>query len=359
MDEQVQWLKQLSEADGVSGFEGEVKELLKEKLAGCSEISYDKTGSVLFRAHGGQGGPKIMLAAHMDEIGFLVKHITKEGFLKFTNLGGWWDHVMLGQRVMVLSSKGARIPGVVGSKPPHILSPEERKKLVDRKDMYIDVGAADEKEAKEIFGIRPGDPVVPQGEFAIMANPDFLIGKAWDNRVGCAIMAEVLLQLSKEKHPNEVYGAGTVQEEVGLRGAQTSAAAIKPDLAFIIDTCVAGDTPGVTPEQASTKLGQGVAVTFYDASMIPHTPLRNWIIEMAEKEKIPFQLGFSEGGGTDAGKVHLYGDGVPSLVLSVPTRYIHSHHGIIHRKDYESAVQLLCAALRKLDQKQYEELLER
>lgn len=359
MEEQVAWLKQLSEADGVSGFEGAVKELLKEKLAAVAEVSYDKTGSVLFRLPGASESPRVMLAAHMDEIGFLVKHITKEGFLKFTNLGGWWEHVMLGQRVMVLSSAGKRIPGVVGSKPPHILSPEERKKLVDRKEMYIDVGAADDKEAQEVFGIRPGDPVVPQGEFAVMANPDFLLGKAWDNRVGCAVMADALLALREGQHPNTVYGAGTVQEEVGLRGAQTSAAAVKPDVAFIIDTCVAGDTPGVAPEQAASKLGQGIVITFYDASMIPYTPLRNWVIQVAKEENIPFQLGFSEGGGTDAGKVHLYGEGVPTLVLSVPTRYIHSHHGIIHRKDYEAAVQLLCAVLRRLDQHQYEELLQK
>ncbi|MDD4601033.1 putative aminopeptidase YsdC [bioreactor metagenome] len=357
MDNTLAWLKEISTAPGVSGFEQPVKDLMLKKLGPITEVSYDKIGSVIFAKSGSFADPKIMLASHMDEIGFMVKMITKEGFVKFTMLGGWWEQVMLGQRVTVMTSKG-NIPGVIGSKPPHILSPEERKKVVKKREMFIDIGAADENEARARFGVRPGDPIAPQSEFIVMANEKFLMAKAWDNRVGCAIVAEVLEKLHNEIHANTVYGVGTVQEEVGLRGAQTSANVINPDIAFAVDTCIAGDTPGITEDLASSKLGKGVAIAIYDASMIPHTKLRNFVIDTAEKNNIPYQLEFTEGGGTDAGKIHVHATGVPSLVLSIPTRYIHSHNSIIHRDDYEAAIRLLVAIIKNLDASKYKELLK-
>lgn len=356
MDKTLQWLKEITEAPGISGFEQKIKELLVARIGDQAELSYDKIGSVIFRKNGSSPGPRIMLASHMDEIGFMVKTITKDGFLKFLTIGGWWEQVMLGQRVTVMTAKGA-IPGVVGSKPPHILSPDERKKVVQKKDMYIDIGAADGKEAKDSFGVRPGDAVIPCSEFTVMANAKLLLAKAWDNRVGCAIVADVLAAAGAELHPNTIYGVGTVQEEVGLRGAATSAGAIDPDIAFAVDTCVAGDTPGVTEDLAPAKLGKGVAITIYDASMIPHIKLRDYVIMIAEQNNIPYQLAFTEGGGTDAGRIHIHSRGVPSLVLSIPTRYIHSHNSIIHRDDYTAAVKLLTAIVKNLDSKQYEELL--
>lgn len=357
MDNTLTWLKKISTVPGVSGFEQPVKELMVEKLGHMTEVSYDKIGSVIFAKKGTGAEPKIMLASHMDEIGFMVKTITKDGYIRFTTLGGWWEQVMLGQRVTVTTSKG-NIPGVVGSKPPHILTPEERKKVVKRREMFIDIGAVDENEAKTRFGVRPGDPIAPYSEFTVMANEKYLMAKAWDNRIGCAIVAEVLEKLKNEMHANTVYGVGTVQEEVGLRGAQTSANVINPDIAFAVDTCVAGDTPGVTDDLASSKLGKGVAIAIFDASMIPHTKLRNFVIDIAEKNNIPYQLEFTEGGGTDAGKIHVHNQGVPSLVLSIPTRYIHSHNSIIHRDDYEAAVRLLVTIIKNLDVNQYRELLK-
>lgn len=356
VDKSLAWLKSISEVPGPSGFEHRVRDMLKERLAGVAEVSADNIGSVIFKKQGFSEAPRIMLASHMDEIGFMVKHITKEGYLKFATLGGWWEQVMLGQRVTVLTARGD-VPGVIGSKPPHILTPEERKKIVAKKDMYIDIGAADEREAKEKFGVRPGDAVAPCSAFTVMANDKLLMGKAWDNRIGCAIMAEVLEELKREAHPNVVFGVGTVQEEVGLRGAKTSAGMVDPHFAFAVDTCVAGDTPGVTDDQASSRLGQGVAIGIFDSSMIPSPRLRDFAVEIAEKNHIPYQLEFTEGGGTDAGRIHIHGQGVPSLVLSIPTRYIHSHNSIIHRDDYDAAVRLLVAMLKRLDWDAYQEIV--
>lgn len=356
MDDTLQWLKAVSETVGVSGYESRIRDLLVDKLSGIAQVSYDKLGSVIFTKRGADERPKIMLASHMDEIGFMVKSITKEGFIKFTNLGGWWEQVMLGQRVMVITAKG-EIPGVIGCKPPHVLTPEERKKTVPKKEMYIDIGAADEKEAREKFGVRPGDPIAPFSIFTPMANEKMLLSKAWDNRIGCAVMVNVLEQLQRKAHRNTVYGVGTVQEEVGLRGAKTSASAIDPDVAFALDTCVAGDTPGITEDQASSKLGRGVAISIYDSSLIPHIKLRDFVIEIAEANHIPYQLEFTEGGGTDAGRIQLHAAGVPSLVLSIPTRYIHSHNSIIHRDDYEAAVRLMVAVIETLDRDKLAQLV--
>lgn len=352
MKNTLDWLKNIAEAPGVSGFEGAIRNLLIDRLNKCSEVTTDKMGSVIFKKQGTTSMPKVMLAAHMDEIGFMVKNITKEGYIKFTTLGGWWEQVMLGQRVMLFTSKGEKIPGVIGSKPPHILTLKERNRVVPKREMYIDIGVVDEAEAKERFGVRPGDSIVPESNFTVMANEKFLMAKAWDNRIGCAVMAAVMEKLQREIHPNEVYGVGTVQEEVGLRGATTSVNLVNPDIAFAIDTCVSGDTPGVTDDQAASKLGKGVAISIYDSSLIPNTKLRDFVIEIAEKDHIPYQLEFTEGGGTDAGKIHIHSSGVPSLVLSIPTRYIHSHNSVIHYDDYEAAVRLLVATIKRIDEEQ-------
>lgn len=357
MDKTLEWLKQISEVAGPSGYEQRVKTLLAERLAGKSDVSYDRLGSIIFKKQGTVDTPRIMLASHMDEIGFMVKHITKEGYLKFTTLGGWWEQVMLGQRVTVMTARGD-IPGVIGSKPPHILTAEERKKVVQKKEMYIDIGANDEKDVKERFGVRPGDAVAPYSTFTPMADEKYLMAKAWDNRIGCAVMADVIEALHQEIHPNTVFGVGTVQEEVGLRGAKTSANVIDPHFAFAVDTCVAGDTPGVSDDQASSRLGKGVAISIYDSSLIPLPKLRDFAVGVAEENNIPYQLEFTEGGGTDAGRIHIHGSGVPSLVLSLPTRYIHSHNSVIHRDDYDATVRILVAILKRLDGGKYEELIK-
>ncbi len=354
VDELLTMMRELTEAPGVSGFEEPVRRVMRRYLEPLGEILTDSLGSIVGRTVGQAGGPKIALLGHMDEIGFMVTRITDDGYLKFQTLGGWWEQVLLAQRVEVYTWQGPII-GVIGSKPPHILGAEERKKLVERKAMYIDIGAASREEAIA-WGVRPGDPVLPVCPFTVMRNPDLLMAKAWDNRFGCALAIEVLRRLQGQPHPNEVYGVGTVQEEVGLRGAATTTYLIQPDIGFALDTSIAGDMPGVGPDDAMSRLGDGPVVLIYDNSMIPHVGLRDLVIDTAQAEQIPLQFDIMPGGGTDAGRLHMFGTGVPSLVVGVPVRYIHSHAAILHRRDFEQAAQLLVAVIKRLDTKLVQQL---
>lgn len=350
-----QMFKELTETPGVPGNEHAIREVMKKWIEPyASEIQQDNLGSLIAKKTGDSSGPKVMVAGHLDEIGFMITHITDGGFLKFQTLGGWWEQVMLAQRVTVLTRKG-EIEGVIGSKPPHILPPEARKKSVSVKEMFIDIGATSREEAEE-FGVRPGDTVVPICPFTVLKNPKMLMAKAWDNRIGCAIAIEVLKRLKDEKHPNTVYGVGTVQEEVGLRGAQTSAHFVQPDIAFAVDVGIAGDTPGIKPEEALSKMGKGPQILIYDASMIAHKDLRDFVVQVAEENNIPYQFDSVPGGGTDAGRMHLTGTGVPSLAIGIATRYIHSHAAILHQDDFEHAVQLLVAVIKKLDAQTVEKI---
>jgi len=347
MDEMLQMLKELAEAPGVPGQEEVVRRVMRRHLEPLGEILTDNLGSVIGRKEGPAGSPRVMLAGHLDEIGFMVTRITDEGYLKFQTLGGWWEQVMLAPRVEVYTREGPLL-GVIGSKPPHILSPEERNKVVDRKTMFIDIGATSRAEA-EAWGVRPGDAVVPWGPFAQLRNPDLLMAKAFDNRFGCALAIETLRRLQGQQHPNSVYAVGTVQEEVGLRGAVTTTNLIEPDIGIALDTGIAGDMPGVGPDDAAGKLGDGPVILLYDGSMIPHTGLRDLVIDTAEAEGLPLQFDKMPGGGTDAGRIHIFGSGVPSVVIGVPVRYIHTHAAIMHRRDFEQAAQLLVALIKRLD----------
>lgn len=353
----VSLLERLTQVPGVPGQEEPVRQVLEERLGPVAELSRDRLGSLIAKRQGSAAAPRVMFAGHMDEIGFLISGVTEGGFLRFQTLGGWWEQVMLAQRVTVHTRKGP-IPGVIGSKPPHVLSREERQKVVKKADMFIDVGASSKEEA-EAMGVRPGDPVVPDSPFIRMANEKLVMAKALDNRAGCALVVEIMRRLAEGDHPNTAYGVATVQEEVGLRGAVTSAFAIEPDIAFALDTGVAGDTPGMKPEEAQAKLGQGPIVLLYDASMVPHTRLRDFVIDVAESEGIPLQFDVMPGGGTDAGRMHLFGAGVPSLAIGVPVRYIHSHAGILHLDDFEHTVRLMVEVIRRLDRARAEEIIGR
>lgn len=356
LDDTLVMLKELTDAHGIPAHEQQPREVMKKYISPyADEVTTDNLGSLIAKKVGQEDGPKIMIAGHLDEIGFMVTSIDDNGFLRFQTVGGWWEQVMLAQRVNVVTRNGI-VPGVIGSKPPHILTPEARKKPVDKKDMFIDIGAISRREAEE-FGVRPGDFVTPVCEFTVMKNEKFLMAKAWDNRIGCAIAIEVLRQLQNENHPNIVYGVGTVQEEVGLRGAKTSTYKIQPDIGFAVDVGIAGDTPGITEKEALSKAGKGPQLIMYDASMVAHRGLRDFVIDVAEQENIPYQMDFVPGGGTDSGSIHLTAQGVPALSITIATRYIHTHAAILHRDDFENAVKLIVEVVKRLDRNQVNELI--
>ncbi|MBA4538326.1 M42 family metallopeptidase [Bacillus aquiflavi] len=348
LDETLTMLKDLTDAKGIPGNEREVREVMKKYITPfADEITTDGLGGLIAKKVGKDGGPKVMVAGHLDEVGFMITQIDEKGFLRFQTVGGWWSQVMLAQRVTIVTAKG-EITGIIGSKPPHILSPEARKKPVDIKEMFIDIGASSREEAQE-WGVRPGDMAVPYFEFTVMNNDKMLLAKAWDNRIGCAIAIDVLKQLKGAEHPNVVYGVGTVQEEVGLRGARTAAQTIEPDIGFAVDVGIAGDTPGISEKDALGKMGKGPQIILYDASMVSHKGLRDFVTGVADELNIPYQFDAISGGGTDAGSIHLSVKGVPSLAITIATRYIHSHAAMLHRDDFENTVKLITEVIKRLD----------
>lgn len=347
MDSVEKLLKNLTEAHGVAGYESPVRTVVREYFQPLGELTQDKLGSVICKQVGSGKSPKVMIAGHMDEIGFMVKQITKEGFIKFLPLGGWFDQVLLGHRVIIKTNK-RDVLGVLGARPPHLLSQEERSKVVLRKDMYIDIGASSEDEVKEA-GIQVGDPIVPDSDFQIMANGKSYLSKAFDDRVGVALIVSVMQILKEKNHPNTVFGAATVMEEVGLRGATTSVDVIQPDVAIILESDIAGDVPGIKEEESKIKLGGGPSMLVYDARMIPNHKLCSLVTTVSNDLGINLQLSSIEGGATDGGAIHLYKTGVPTVVLAVPARHIHSHNSIINRNDYDSAAQLVVELITHLD----------
>jgi putative aminopeptidase FrvX len=348
MDPTEQFLKEITEAPGLPGYEGEARAVMRRALEGvAAEIWQDGLGSLIARLPGTTERPRIMLAGHLDEVGFMVRFITENGFIRFLPLGGWWDQVLLAQQVVVKTARGD-VVGVIGAKPPHMLKEDERKKVVEKDAMYIDVGATSREQVEEL-GVRVGDPIIPRSSFTILAGGKTYLSKAWDNRVGCALVVEAFRALAGQPHPNTLYGVGTVQEEVGLRGARTSAWSVEPDLGLVMEVGLAGDLPDMKPEEGQTKLGGGVSILAYDGSMIPNLALRDLAIETAQSEGIPYQLDVLARGGTDGGPIHQNRSGVPALVIGVPTRHIHSHQGIIHRDDFDAAVRLVVALVKRLD----------
>jgi putative aminopeptidase FrvX len=347
MDFTLDLLKELTEAHGVPGYEAPIRAVVRKHLEPLGELSQDKIGSVICRKDGADSTPRVMLAGHMDEIGFMVKYITDEGFLKFLPLGGWYDQVLLGQRVIIQTSQG-EVVGVIGAKPPHLLTAEDRKKVIEKKDMYIDIGASSKAEV-EAAGVRAGDPVVPKADFIPMAGGKTYLSKAFDDRVGVALLISTLHELRDHAHPNTLYAVSTVMEEVGIRGATTSVRAVDPDVAIILESDIAGDVPGIKAEESTVKLGKGPTLVIYDARMIPNLKLRDLVLDTAKEIGVAMLISYIEGGATDGGIIHLHNLGVPTVVIGVAARHIHSHSSILHREDYDAAVKLLTALVMKLD----------
>jgi putative aminopeptidase FrvX len=353
MDRIEEMMREFTEAVGVSGFEGEIFALLERRLARVAEIQKDRLGSCIARLRGGVERPRIMLAAHMDEIGFMVSHFSSS-FVRFNTLGGWWYPRMIGLPVAIRTSKGD-VAGIVATKNPFEMEEDERKGPFKAKDLYIDVGLFG-KESPETLGIRPGDPVAPRFPFTVLEGGRSYMAKAWDDRAGCVMLIEVLTALAKTMRPNAVYGVGTVQEEVGIRGAVTSGFQTNPDVCLILEVDIAQDTPG-SAEGSPGRLGDGVSICVYDATLIPNAKLRDHVVAVAKRKKIPYQYSAVPFGGTDGGRVHLNAAGVPTIVISVPTRHIHSAAGIICRRDFDNAVKLVTEVVKTLDVKTVSDLV--
>ncbi|WP_088005548.1 M42 family metallopeptidase [Indiicoccus explosivorum] len=344
-NETLELFKTLTELPGAPGNEHAVRAFMREELAKVSdEVIQDNLGSVFGVKNGPEGAPRVMVAGHMDEVGFIVSSITDNGMIRFQTAGGWWSQVLLAQRVEIVTSDG-KIEGVIGSIPPHILSDEVRNKPMEIKNMLIDIGA-DDKEQAESFGIRPGQQIVPVCPFTPMANPKKIMAKAWDNRYGCGLSIELLRELKGTELPNRLYSGATVMEEVGLRGAQTAANLINPDLFFALDASPANDASGDQTEFG--QLGKGTLLRIFDRSMVTHRGMREFVLDMAETHDIPYQY-FISLGGTDAGRVHLSNEGVPSSVIGICSRYIHTAASIIHTDDYAAAKELLVKLVKAAD----------
>jgi len=359
-------LEKLCNSFGPSGFEREPIKIIKEHVQPyCDEIRFDKLGSLLFTKKGTSPKPIILLPGHIDEIGFVISGINEKGFLSFNTIGGWFDQVLLGQRVLIRTKTGD-IQGIIAAKPPHLLQPDERNKVIEKNKMFIDIGCSNKKEA-QVSGVRIGDPVVPHSTFSTIQKTAFEItngkeeeigtvelgmGKAFDDRVGVFIATDVVRRLKEQQidHPNTVIGAATNQEEVGARGARTTAWLAEPDICITLEVDIAGDVPGVEPQQAQAVLGKGPAILTYDATMIPNQPLKEFVIEIAEKYGLPYQLSSVARGGTDAGAIHVTRAGCPSIVLGVPTRHIHSHVGVVCLEDIENCIQLVLNTVKELDE---------
>lgn len=336
----------LTQLPGAPGFEHQVRAFVKSEIEKYSDdIVQDRLGGIFGVKRGDAKGPKVMVAGHMDEVGFMVTSIDEKGLIRFQTLGGWWSQVLLAQRLTIMTDNGP-VTGVIGSIPPHLLDEAKRSKPMEIKNMYIDIGADDREDAIKI-GIKPGQQVVPICPMEKLANEKKILAKAWDNRYGVGLSIELLKELHGEKTPNTLYSGATVQEEVGLRGAQAAANMIQPDIFYALDASPANDASG--EKDAFGHLGKGALLRIFDRTMITHRGMREFILDTAETNNIPYQFFVSQG-GTDAGRVHISNNGVPSAVIGICSRYIHTAASMIHIDDYAAAKELITTLVRKTDQ---------
>lgn len=332
-------LKKLSEAFGPSGYEQEVRTILQEELADhVSEWQRDALGN-LIACKVAAKGPRVMVAAHMDEVGLMVSHIDEAGLIQFHKVGGIDDRVLVSKPVLIGKD---RVPGVIGAKAIHLQRPEERTQVIPHRSLFIDIGATSKEEA--LRRIKLGDYVVfatKYGEFG-----DGLVkGKAFDDRAGCVVLAEVL----KEEYSFPLYGAFTVQEEIGLRGAGVAAYSIEPDLAIVLEGTTCNDVSGIEDHEQSTVVGSGPAITFMDGSAIGNKAMIQELVRLAEANNIPYQFKRTVTGGNDAGRINISRAGVPVVAISLPCRYIHSPVSVLSLNDLEQTIALVKLFLRSIE----------
>jgi endoglucanase len=342
-------LQRLADAPGPPGAEEPVRAIMVGEMAPLASepIRYDGLGSVI--AQQGKTGPRIMIDAHMDELGGMVRRVTHDGFLTMQMLGGWLDQALIDQRWVIIGAKGP-VHAVTGIRDIHIVPPDERTKVYAREQIFLDIGAKNAEEAAAM-GVSPGDPVVPDAPFLVLNGSNTYLGKAWDDRIGCAVLIEAMRRTVKVPHANQLFYVATTQEEIGLRGARTAAQAVKPDLGIAIEGGISGDTAGARPEETQAKLGAGPGMFLYDSSALPNRKLVAFTRKIAAEKGLPLQTDLVQGYGDDSAEMQLSNGGVPTLNLVVPVRYTHSHNGVVNRQDFDQMVDLVTAMLVRLDDK--------
>ena len=347
-------LEKLSNAAGPPGAEEPVRAIMVPEMKQfvTTPITYDGTGSVI--AQQGSTAPRIMIDAHMDELGGMVRRVTPNGFLTMQMLGGWLDQALVDQRWIIIGSKGP-VHAVTGIRDIHIVPAGERTTVFSRDQLYLDIGAKNAAEAAAM-GVAPGDPIVPDSPFLAMNGTQNYLGKGWDDRIGCAVLLEAIRRTATLPHPNTLLYVATTQEEVGLRGARAASQVVKPEIGIAIEGGITGDTAGARPEESQVKLGAGPGMFLYDSSTIPNRKLVALVRKTAADKNLPLQADLVQGYGDDSAEMQATNGGTPTINLVVPVRYTHSHNGIVNRQDFDQMVDLVVALLQRLDQKTVNDL---
>lgn len=351
-NETIELIKKTTELKGVSGFEHEVRDFMRQEMTPyVDDIQLDGLGGIFGIKNGKDTqSPKLMVAAHMDEVGFMVSSITSKGLMKVVSLGGWNPYVVSAQRFTLITQKG-EYPVVSSSIPPHLLKNKESS--TPSIDSILFDGGFESKEEAWEYGVRPGDVLVPDVQTIEMANGKTFVGKAWDNRYGVTLVLELLKRLEKETLPSTLIAGANVQEEVGLRGTKGAVTQFQPDAFLAVDCSPANDLNG--DKEAFGRLGEGFLLRIQDPGMLLSKEMKEFLLDTAETHDIPYQYFFSKG-GTDAGAAHQMNKGIPSAVIGVPARYIHTHQSLFRIDDYEAAKEMVYQTVKAFDQSVLETL---
>ena len=346
-DSTAQLLKELSEAPGPSGYEEPIRKVMVQHMTPLADhLSYDGLGSII--ATQGSSGPRVMIDAHMDELGGLIRRVTPDGFLSIQTLGYFLDEALVGQRWIILGSKGP-VHATSIIRDAHLATADEQGKLLDNHDnFFLDIGARNAEEARAL-GVSVGDPIVPDSTFIVLNGTQNYMGKAFDDRIGCAIVIDVMNRLAHTSHPNQLFYAITVQEETLLAGARAASEIIKPEVAIVLEGGVTTDVPGTRTDLAQETLGGGPGIFLYNPTQMPNQKFRALARQTAAEKSIPLQQEVVVGYGDDSAEIQKSNGGVPTITLTVPIRYTHAHNGIMNRADYDHALQLVLALIQKLD----------
>ena len=347
--ENIELIKKLSNANGVSGFEDEVVELCKAEIKDVADFEEDTLRNLYFSAKTNTNKrPKVWLDAHTDEVGFIVQYLKQNGTLQFLPVGGWAPASVVASKVRVKTKNGDYIPGIVASKPPHFMSEAERSKGPTLDQMFIDVGARHLEELKTTFAVPVAAPIVPDTTCHYDASTDLFLGKAFDCRIGVAALIETLNQTTSKTLEVDIVGTFSSQEEVGLRGAKAATASLDADVAIVFEGCPADDA-FYSEDAIQCGMGRGPMLRHFDVSMITNPRFQRFVLDVAEEFGVPVQEAVRQGGGTNGGAIHLSKNGIPTVVIGVPVRYIHSHHGFAAYADYAGAVELAGKVIEKLN----------